>query len=165
MNTSFLDKTSQQIREERERQKRMERAEVLRAKIRAELEFIALPDEGKLAVKKDLLNFLGIRWDVPLKDQSFLIRLIYYKKGDMLHQNSYLMDFYERHRHEYAGYRSGIPDRGAMAGACAGRTEHPPDGVYRTVDAGISSPVFQPDSGIDDDSRKVVQTVPSEHIF
>jgi hypothetical protein len=161
----MLEKTPQQIREDRERQKRIARTEALRSKIRAELEFIALPDEGKLAVKKDLLNFLGIKWDVPLKDQSFVIRLIYYKKKDMLHQNSYLMNYYEEHRHEYAGYRPGIPDRGPVVGACAGRTEHPPDGVYRDVDDGIPSPIFQPDSGIDDDSRKMVPPIPEEHFL
>lgn len=165
MNTSFLDKTPQQIREDREKQKRIERTETLRSKIRAELEFIALPDEGKLEVKKDLLNFLGIKWDVPLKDQSFLIRLIYYKKKDRLHKNSYLMEYWENHHHEYTRYKRRLSDRGPMACVDAGRAEHPPDGVYRTVDDRISSQVLQSDTGTTDDSRKVVQRISEEHIF
>jgi hypothetical protein len=127
---TLADKSPQQIRAEKEAQKRAERAEALRRRFRAEAKFLALPADVKLEVKRDLLYSLGFSKDKPLREQSFLIRLIYYKKGGELHRNSYFMDYFERHAHEYHRTDDRRPDRRAMVRHDAGREIAAPDFVH-----------------------------------
>jgi len=112
----ITDKTPQQIHEEKEAAKRLERETDLRERFKAEFEFEKLPMDIQKQVKLDLLDKLGYDPEKPLVGQNIIIRIIYHKRRDELSKNDMVIDYYQQHRERYtdAGYRSGEHDRGEM---------------------------------------------------
>lgn len=95
-----------------------------------------------LAINAAILSSLGFQKDKPLREQSFLIRLIYYKKENELHRNSYFLDYFERHHHEYHRTNDRRPDRRPMVRYDDGRKTAAPDAVSRTAGDALPSPVL-----------------------
>lgn len=135
-------RTPEQIRKDRERERRRYRENELRAKFLLEYEFIALPRETKKQIKLDILDDLGYDKDKPIAKQGLLLRILYYRRENDLSRDSYVIDYYGQNRTRYNASELRGPDHRTVDGDDAGRAGATENIVYRASRHAVPQEVF-----------------------